>query len=119
MIESGIKFETALPEVKINSQRNENGTMSITAGYNAYDIRNYVDMIAKELYDKFDSDLLDKLMEMNGCVKERTCYDISKPPADGGFWPSPHFKCSLCDKEHISMDYVFFCPNCGAKVIGD
>lgn len=50
-------------------------------------------------------------------VPERTCRDVSEPPKDGGFWPTPHFKCSECGEGHISMDYVYYCPNCGARVI--
>lgn len=47
-----------------------------------------------------------------------TCEDVSEPPRSGGFWPSPHFKCSVCGASHVSTDYVRFCPNCGARVRG-
>ena len=59
------------------------------------------------------------VIEVNGkrYVRERTCSNVHEPPPDYTFWPCPHFKCSLCGKKHISMDYVFYCPNCGAKVI--
>ena len=50
---------------------------------------------------------------------ERTCRDIAEPPKGGGFWPAPHFKCSECGGEHVSIDYVSYCPKCGAKVVGD
>lgn len=50
---------------------------------------------------------------------ERTCKNVHKPPKATTFWPSPHFKCSECGCVHVSMDYVYYCPNCGAKVIDD
>ena len=124
MIESGIEFEAFIPEVKINSQKNDNGTISITAGWTAYDIYKHVDMVAKEIYDKFDADLLDKLMEMNGYVKERTCKNVSR---------DYDFICSECGAEVFATTYtenadvcvyqndknvgIKFCPACGARVI--
>lgn len=47
----------------------------------------------------------------------RKCKNIHEPPKDTTFWPAPHFKCSVCGKTHVSMDYVYFCPNCGAEVV--
>ena len=49
---------------------------------------------------------------------ERTCKNIHEPPRNNTFWPTPHFKCSECKNVHVSMDYVYYCPNCGCKVIG-
>lgn len=46
-----------------------------------------------------------------------TCTNVADPPKDTTFWPAPHFKCSKCGHQHISMDYVFFCPSCGARVV--
>ena len=46
-----------------------------------------------------------------------TCHNVHEPPKDTTFWPSPHFKCSECGSTHVSMEYVFYCPNCGRKVI--
>lgn len=45
------------------------------------------------------------------------CHNVHEPPTDGTFWPAPHFKCSMCGNVHVSMDYVYYCPNCGAKVV--
>lgn len=50
---------------------------------------------------------------------ERTCTNVHEPPKDTTFWPAPHFKCSECGATHVSMEYVFFCPNCGAKVVDE
>ena len=47
-----------------------------------------------------------------------TCHNVHEPPKDTTFWPAPHFKCSECGATHVSMEYVFYCPNCGRKVIG-
>ena len=47
---------------------------------------------------------------------ERTCRNVHEPPKDSAFWPAPHFKCSECGAVHVSVDYVFYCPNCGARV---
>ena len=46
-----------------------------------------------------------------------TCHNVHEPPKDTTFWPSPHFKCSECGATHVSMEYVFYCPNCGRKVV--
>lgn len=46
-----------------------------------------------------------------------TCHDVHEPPRTTTFWPTPHFKCSECGEVHVSMQYVFYCPNCGRKVV--
>ena len=48
-----------------------------------------------------------------------TCHNVHEPPKDTTFWPSPHFKCSECGATHVSMEYVFYCPNCGRKVVDE
>ena len=48
-----------------------------------------------------------------------TCHNVHEPPKDTTFWPSPHFKCSECGATHVSMEYVYFCPNCGRKVVDE
>lgn len=45
------------------------------------------------------------------------CRNVHEPPRNTTFWPTPHFKCSECGATHVSMDYVYFCPNCGRKVM--
>ena len=54
---------------------------------------------------------------LNARLENGTCRNIHEPPKDGMFWPSPHFKCSECGATHVSMDYVYYCPNCGRKVV--
>ena len=49
----------------------------------------------------------------------RTCKNVAEPPSDGTFWPAPHFTCSECGHKHVSMSYVYFCPNCGRKVVDE
>jgi hypothetical protein len=53
---------------------------------------------------------------MDVTMGRETCHDVSEPPKDCAFWPSPHFKCSECGATHVSMEYVYYCPNCGRKV---
>ena len=48
-----------------------------------------------------------------------TCHNVHEPPKDETFWPVPHFKCSGCGATHVSMEYVFYCPNCGRKVVDE
>ncbi|WP_417352160.1 hypothetical protein [Gordonibacter pamelaeae] len=60
-----------------------------------------------------------RLADLIEPAPERTCRDIAEPPKGGGFWPAPHFKCSECGGEHVSIDYVSYCPNCGAKVVDE
>lgn len=47
---------------------------------------------------------------------KRVCHDVHEPPTSCEFWPSPHFKCSECGCTHVSIEYVKYCPNCGAEV---
>ncbi len=56
----------------------------------------------------------EKLFYMLG---EDTCQNVHEPPKNTTFWPAPHFKCSVCGEKHVSIDYVYYCPNCGAKVV--
>jgi rubrerythrin len=46
-----------------------------------------------------------------------TCHDVSEPPEDGVFWPTPHFRCSECGATHVSLEYVNYCPKCGRRVV--
>lgn len=48
-----------------------------------------------------------------------TCTNVAESPKDTTFWPAPHFKCSECGATHVSMEYVFYCPNCGRKVVDE
>lgn len=48
-----------------------------------------------------------------------TCKNVHEPPRNTTFWPTPHFKCSECGASHVSMDYVYYCPNCGCKVVDE
>lgn len=78
--------------------------------------------VLQDAYKDEVRDLRDETRERlgkRGRVSERTCRNVSEPPESGGFWPSPHFKCSECGCEHVSTDYVYYCPNCGAKVEGE
>jgi|GEM_PF-3860855 hypothetical protein len=55
--------------------------------------------------------------ELNATLRRGTCRNVHEPPKDGTFWPAPHFKCSECDATYVSMEYVFYCPNCGREVV--
>lgn len=72
-----------------------------------------------ECIDGYDPVSVTELADLIEPAPERTCRDIAEPPKGGGFWPAPHFKCSECGGEHVSIDYVSYCPKCGAKVVGD
>ena len=109
MIESGIEFETSLPEMKMYSHKNEDGSMSITYGYDVSAIDSYIKMMASEMNDKIESALMDGLMAMNGYVKEQTCR-IDRRVPDAPF-------CSECAYDWDN-DWNY-CPNCGAKVLND
>ncbi len=68
-----IEFESSLPEMKMNSCKNEDGSMSITYGYDASAIHDYTNMIAREMNEKIEVALMDELMTMNGYVKANAC----------------------------------------------
>ena len=116
-----IEFESSLPEMKMNSCKNEDGSMSITYGYDASAIHDYINMIAREMNEKIEEALMDKLMTMNGYTKEKTGYvDHVK---SGTLYDVYRYNC--CGYEHsesrtdagASEIPMNFCPNCGAKVV--
>lgn len=58
--------------------------------------------------------IADKLNSVRSC---ETCRNVHEPPKGTPFWPTPRFKCSECGATHVSMEYVYYCPNCGRKVV--
>ena len=109
IIESDIKLESSLPEMKVCSHKNEDGSMSITYGYDVSAIDSYIKIMAREMNEKIESALIDELMTMNGHVKERTCR-IDRRVPDAPF-------CSECAYDWD--DDWNYCPNCGAKALND
>ena len=49
-------------------------------------------------------------------IDRPTCEDVSVPRGDE-FKPYVEFKCSECGCSHVSLTYVYYCPNCGAEVV--
>lgn len=47
---------------------------------------------------------------------DKACTNVAEPPEEG-FWPMPHFECSVCGKHYVTSDYVYFCPSCGRRVV--
>lgn len=85
-----------------------------------YDIDPYWEMFdCKELVraPEWDGHSSDDAITRIATLGRRKCKNVHEPPKDTPFWPAPHFKCSVCGKTHVSMDYVYFCPNCGAEVV--
>lgn len=70
---------------------------------------NIIESIEKDAVERLRREVLKSTRD--------TCRNVHEPPDGETFWPAPHFRCSKCGKAHVSMDYVFFCPNCGAEVI--
>ena len=70
---------------------------------------NVIENIEKDTVESLRRDVLESARD--------TCRNVHEPPDGETFWPAPHFRCSKCGKAHVSVDYVFFCPNCGAEVI--
>ena len=56
---------------------------------------------------------LEKLADL---IDRPTCEDVSVPRGDV-FTPYVEFKCSACGCSHVSLTYVYYCPNCGAEVV--
>lgn len=72
-----------------------------------------------DVIESIEKDAVERLRrEVLKSVRD-TCRNVHEPPRNTTFWPVPHFRCSKCGKAHVSVDYVFFCPNCGAEVIDD
>ena len=76
----------------------------------------------RDEYLAFDAvQLITPAQAIAATLGRRKCRNVHEPPKDTTFWPAPHFRCSVCGKAHVSTDYVYFCPNCGAEVdeVGD
>lgn len=58
------------------------------------------------------------LANLADLIDRPTCEDVSVPRGDG-FTPYVEFKCSACGCSHVSLTYVYYCPNCGAEVVDD
>lgn len=56
------------------------------------------------------------LFERLADLIDPTCEDASESSKDG-FTSVPVFKCSKCGCQHISPEYVRYCPNCGSRVV--
>lgn len=70
-----------------------------------------------DVIESVEKDTVERLRrEVLKSVRD-TCCNVHEPPDGETFWPAPHFRCSKCGKTHVSMEYVFFCPYCGAEVI--
>lgn len=79
-----------------------------------FDGENFLDCVGTYLGDAYtDGAAWARLADLI----DPTCEDVSEPPESGGFWPAPHFKCSVCGTQHVSVGYVRYCPNCGARVV--
>lgn len=66
---------------------------------------------ARELRDAADT-----IEGLRDRLTEQTCFNVADPPEEG-FWPMPHFKCSVCGAYYVTDKYVYYCPNCGRKVV--
>lgn len=87
-----------------------------------YDIDPYWEMFdCKELEQapEWDGHTPADAIERIATLGVGTCKNIHEPPRNTTFWPTPHFKCSECGATHVSMEYVYFCPNCGRKVVDE
>ena len=62
-------------------------------------------------------DAADTIENLRGQLTEQTCINVADPPEEG-FWPMPHFKCFVCGAYYVTDKYVYYCPNCGRKVVG-
>jgi hypothetical protein len=62
-------------------------------------------------------DAADTIESLRGRLTEQTCINVADPPEEG-FWPMPHFKCFVCGAYYVTDKYVYYCPNCGRKVVG-
>ena len=62
-------------------------------------------------------DAADTIENLRGRLTEQTCINVADPPEEG-FWPMPHFKCFVCGAYYVTDKYVYYCPNCGRKVVG-
>ena len=70
-----------------------------------------------ELVGRYMSTSVTPEQAIEATLGRGTCHNVHEPPKGTTFWPSPHFKCSECGATHVSMEYVFYCPNCGRRIV--
>ena len=79
------------------------------------DAANGLDAMSFYAYAREMREAADTIEKLRNRLTE-TCHNVAEYPEDG-FWPSPHFKCDVCGASHVSMEYVYYCPNCGRRVV--
>lgn len=114
------KFETAIPNAKLEAERAPDGSYIIRAWYEPNEIEEFAQEVAIEMTEKVEAAIMNELLKLNGYVPECTCQIknryctncnceinnrayFKKVVFDGGSWTN---SCT-----------ANFCPNCGAKVV--
>lgn len=125
LINSQYKIEAFVPEPKVLTKKNENGSFSLSVEYDVDAVSKMCKQVAHDMCEQFDKAIIEELLELNGYVKERTCHTKATNKAR---YP---FVCSECgcvvayETGNMSNIYVppsnavllNYCPNCGAKVV--
>lgn len=118
-------IDVIFPEPKMDTRYNDDGSFSVTVGYDTNDTMQYISNITQQMAKAFDDAVIEEFTRMNGYVKKRTCIFTDN-------WDDPDLPlpmCSSCGWEAEETDCVCviggplyrydgkYCKECGAKVI--
>ena len=120
-INTDYKFETAIPNAKLEAERTPGGSYIFHAWYEPNEIEEFAQEVAIEMTEKVEVAIMNELLKLNGYVPERTCQiknhhctNCNCEINDRAF-----FKKIMFDDGSWTADSrtANFCPNCGAKVV--
>lgn len=122
-IESDYRFTACVPKPKIETEKKPDGSFSMYASYDASEVRDFAQRIARDMNEKLGVELIDELLRLNGYVPERTCHVVSTIQRESYIEGQTVF-----EYEHeLSCGHIAtsgykappnYCFECGARVIG-
>lgn len=115
------KFETAIPNAKLEAERAPGGSYILRVAYEPNEIEEFAQEVAIEMTEKVEAAIMNKLLRLNGYVPECTC-QIKKRHCTNcncEINDRAYFKKVVFDDGSWTADSrtANFCPNCGAKVV--
>ena len=115
------KFETAIPNAKLEAERAPGGSYILRVGYEPNEIEEFAQEVAIEMTEKVEAAIMNKLLRLNGYVPECTC-QIKKRHCTNcncEINDRAYFKKVVFDDGSWTADSrtANFCPSCGAKVV--
>lgn len=97
-----------IPEPKIETESQPDGSIQLAAGWDTKDFASAVSAIVQQINEVFDDAIIKEFAALNGYVKKRTCRIV---------WNETDktWECDSCGGA-VGLKEVYFCESCGAEV---